>query len=59
MNRNVMAAAQGSVAIARNISTVATATERTMRGAADNSRAANELAEMSRELRAVVAQFKV
>ncbi|GAA3209074.1 methyl-accepting chemotaxis protein [Dactylosporangium siamense] len=59
MNRNVMAAAQGSVAIARNISTVATATERTMRGAADNSRAANELAEMSQELRAVVAQFKV
>ncbi|GAA1578394.1 hypothetical protein GCM10009827_120110 [Dactylosporangium maewongense] len=59
MNRNVMAAAQGSMIIARNISTVATATERTMRGAADNSRAANELAEMSQELRAVVAQFKV
>jgi methyl-accepting chemotaxis protein len=57
MNRNVSLAAEGSSGIAGNISSVAAAAERTMRGAGENQRAAGELARLSGELRQVVSTF--
>jgi methyl-accepting chemotaxis protein len=59
MNRGVGEAARGTTEIAGNIGAVAGATERTLRGAADNRLAASDLANLSQELRRLVSQFHV
>ncbi|WP_203863702.1 hypothetical protein, partial [Planobispora rosea] len=59
MNRSVAEAAAGSGQIAGNISSVATAAQMTSGSVVDTQRAAEELARMSAELRAVVSRFSV
>jgi methyl-accepting chemotaxis protein len=59
MSRNVAEAARGSGEVARNITGVAQAAQGTSSGANASQKAAHELAEMSTQLRGLVAQFKV
>jgi methyl-accepting chemotaxis protein len=59
MSRNVAEAARGSGEVARNITGVAHAAQGTSSGASESQKAAHELAEMSTQLRGLVAQFKV
>ncbi len=59
MVRNVSEAAQGSGEITSNIAGVAQAAESTSRGASDTHKAAQQLVEMSAELRRLVEQFKI
>jgi len=59
MARNVSDAAHGSGEITSNIAGVAQAAESTSRGAGDTQKAAQELVEMSAQLRRLVEQFKV
>jgi methyl-accepting chemotaxis protein len=59
MARNVNEAAQGSGEITSNIAGVAHAAESTSRGASDTQKAAQQLVEMSGELRRLVEQFKI
>jgi methyl-accepting chemotaxis protein len=59
MSRNVAEAAKGSGEVARNITGVAQAAQGTSAGATDSQTAARALAQMSVDLRGVVAQFKV
>ncbi|GIH81467.1 methyl-accepting chemotaxis protein [Planobispora longispora] len=59
MNRSVAEAAAGSGQIAGNISSVAHAAQTTSGSVVDTQRAAEELARMSTELRAVVGRFSV
>jgi methyl-accepting chemotaxis protein len=58
MNRNVGEAADGSAGIARNITQVAGAAERTTASVEESRRAAAELARMSSDLHAVVSRFR-
>jgi methyl-accepting chemotaxis protein len=59
MSRNVAEAAKGSGEVARNITGVAKAAQGTSSGATDSQTAARALAQMSVDLRGLVAQFKV
>jgi methyl-accepting chemotaxis protein len=59
MSRNVSEAARGSGEITSNIVGVATAAESTARGAGDTQKAAQQLVETSRQLRALVEDFKL
>ncbi len=59
MGRNIAEAATGSAEIARNITSVAQATQMTTEGAANTERAAQTLSQMSSELQELVGQFKV
>jgi methyl-accepting chemotaxis protein len=59
MSRNVAEAAQGSGEITSNIAGVAEAAQSTSRGSADTQKAAQELVQMSAQLRALVAQFNL
>jgi methyl-accepting chemotaxis protein len=59
MSRNVAEAAKGSGDVARNITGVAQAAQGTSAGATDSQTAARALAQMSVDLRGMVAQFKV
>jgi methyl-accepting chemotaxis protein len=58
MARNVSEAARGSGEITSNIAGVAEAAESTSRGATDTQKAAQQLVEMSTQLRTLVGQFK-
>jgi hypothetical protein len=55
----VAEAAQGSGEITSNIAGVAQAAQSTSRGSADTQKAAQELVQMSAQLRALVAQFNL
>jgi methyl-accepting chemotaxis protein len=57
IGRTVSEAATGSGEIARNIAQVATAAQDTTMGAASTNQAANELARMSSELKALVSSY--
>jgi methyl-accepting chemotaxis protein len=59
MSRSVSEAAKGSGEVAKNITGVAQAAQSTSSGATESQKAAHQLAEMSTELRGLVAQFKV
>jgi methyl-accepting chemotaxis protein len=59
MSRNVAEAAKGSGEVARNITGVAQAAQSTSSGATDSQKAARVLAQMSIDLRELVAHFKV
>jgi methyl-accepting chemotaxis protein len=59
MSRNVAEAAKGSGEVARNITGVAQAAQGTSSGAKDSQKAARALAQMSVDLRGLVAQFRV
>jgi methyl-accepting chemotaxis protein len=59
MSRNVAEAAKGSGEVARNITGVAQAAQSTSSGATDSQKATRALAQMSIDLRGLVAQFKV
>jgi methyl-accepting chemotaxis protein len=59
MARNVSEAAHGSEEITSNIAGVAQAAESTSRGAGDTQKAAQELVQMSAELRRLVEQFRI
>ena len=59
MSRNVSEAAKGSGEVSKNISGVAQAAQSTSSGATESQKAAAHLAEMSTELRELVAQFKI
>ncbi|HWY53153.1 MAG TPA: methyl-accepting chemotaxis protein [Terriglobales bacterium] len=59
MSRNVSEAATGSGEITSNISGVAQAAESTSQGARDTHKAAQELVQMSTQLRSMVEQFKI
>jgi methyl-accepting chemotaxis protein len=59
MSRNVSEAAQGSGEITSNIAGVAEAAQSTSRGSVDTQKAAQELVQMSTQLRALVAQFNL
>lgn len=59
MSRNVAEAAKGSGEVAKNITGVAQAAQSTSSGATESQKAAQHLAQMSMELRELVAQFKV
>src|SRR3984893_12609052 len=59
MSRNVSEAAKGSGEVARNITGVAQAAQSTSSGATDSQKATRALAQMSIDLRGLVAQFKV
>jgi methyl-accepting chemotaxis protein len=59
MSRNVSEAATGSGEITSNISGVAQAAESTSQGARDTHKAAQELVQMSTQLRGMVEQFKI
>jgi methyl-accepting chemotaxis protein len=59
MSRNVAEAAKGSGEVARNIAGVAQAAQSTSSGATDSQKAARALAQMSIDLRGLVAHFKV
>jgi len=52
-------AARGSSEITSNIAGVAEAAESTSRGAGDTQRAAQELVEMSTQLRGLIERFKI
>ena len=58
MNRSVNQAAVGSNEIATTIGAVASATQHTTQGVAENREAAVQLAEMASELQAVVGRFR-
>jgi len=58
MSRNVTEAARGAGEISKNIAGVAEAAQTTSHGAGDSQKAAAQLAQMSTELRELVAQFK-
>ena len=58
MDRNVTEAATGSGQIATNIAGVATAARSTTESVAESQRAAGELAEVSRRLQALTAEFR-
>src|ERR1700691_3251937 len=59
MSRNVNEAAQGSGEITSNIARVAEAARSTTHGATDTQKAAQQLVEMSTQLRNLVGQFKI
>ena len=59
MSRSVAEAATGSTEIAANIVGVAAAASSTTDGVAESQRAASELAQMSADLRTLVARFRV
>jgi methyl-accepting chemotaxis protein len=59
MTRNVADAAKGSEAITHNIAGVAEAAQGTSTSARESQKAANELAEMAKQLRSLVGQFKL
>jgi methyl-accepting chemotaxis protein len=59
MTRNVAEAAKGSTEITQNISGVAQAAQGTSSSAHESMRAADQLAQMSTQLRGLVEQFKV
>ncbi|HYN92391.1 MAG TPA: methyl-accepting chemotaxis protein [Pilimelia sp.] len=59
IGRNVAEAATGSTDIASNITGVATAAQSTSEGVAEAQRAAEELAQMSSDLKQLVDQFRV
>ena len=59
MARNVSEAAHGSGEITSNIAGVAEAAESTSRGASDTQKAAQDLVQMSTQLRDLVEQFKI
>ena len=59
MSRNVSEAARGSGEITSNIGGVAQAAESTSRGAGETHSAAQELVQMSTQLRSLVEQFKI
>ncbi|WP_432986166.1 methyl-accepting chemotaxis protein [Dactylosporangium sp. CA-233914] len=59
MSRNISRAAAGSAGIAANISTISDAARVTTGGVEETRTAAEELSEMSRDLRELVGQFRV
>jgi methyl-accepting chemotaxis protein len=59
MSRNVTEAARGSEEVSRNIAGVAQAAHSTSSGATESQKAAKHLAEMSTQLRELVARFNV
>ena len=59
MSRNVSEAARNSEEITSNIAGVAQAAESTSRGASDTQKAADELVQMSTQLRGLIDQFKI
>ena len=59
MSRNVSEAAQSSGEITSNVAGVAAAAESTSRGANDTQKAAQELVQMSAQLRGLVEQFRI
>jgi methyl-accepting chemotaxis protein len=59
MTRNVKNAARGSGDITGRITAMAQAAESTSRGASDTQKAAQELVQMSAQLRSLVGQFKI
>ncbi|MDG6108063.1 methyl-accepting chemotaxis protein [Dactylosporangium aurantiacum] len=59
MSRNISQAAAGSADIAADISTISEAARATTDGVEDTRTAAHDLSAMSRELRALVGQFRV
>jgi methyl-accepting chemotaxis protein len=59
MSRNVSEAAKASGQVAKNIGGVADSAQSTSTGAAESEKAARSLAQMSTELRGLVAHFKV
>src|SRR5262249_49683421 len=59
MTRNIADAAKGSSEISRNIEGVADAARGTSNSAQESQKAANELADMAVQLRALVGQFKL
>jgi methyl-accepting chemotaxis protein len=59
MSRNVAEAAKGSGEVSKNITGVAQAAQSTSSGATESLKAAQHLAQMSTELRGLVAQFRV
>jgi methyl-accepting chemotaxis protein len=59
MSRNIVEAATGSGEIAENVSGVATAAQITAEGVAEAQETASQLELMSRELNAVVTQFRL
>jgi methyl-accepting chemotaxis protein len=59
ITRSVSEAARGSTAIAQNIGAVASASQETSQGAQNARVAATDLARMSAELQALVAQFEI
>ena len=59
MSRNVSEAAHGCGEITSNVAGVAEAAESTSRGATDTQQAAQELVQMSAQLRGLVEQFKL
>ena len=59
MARSVAEAARGSNEVARNISGVAEAAQNTLTGTAGSKKAAQQLTEMSTQLRGLVEQFKM
>jgi methyl-accepting chemotaxis protein len=59
MARNVSEAAHGSGEITGNIAGVAQAAESTSRGASDTQKVAQDLVQMSTQLRGLVEQFKI
>jgi methyl-accepting chemotaxis protein len=59
MSRNVSEAASRSTEISRNIAGVAQAAQGTSSSAHESMKAAQQLAQMSMELRALVDQFKL
>ena len=59
MTRNVAEAAKGSTEITQNITGVAQAAQGTSSSAHESMKAANQLAQMSTQLRGLVEQFKI
>jgi methyl-accepting chemotaxis protein len=59
MSRNVSEAARGSGEVAQNIQGVAQAAQSTSQGATDSQKAAQNLAQMSTQLRELVGRFKL
>jgi len=59
ISRNVNEAAKGSGQVAMNITGVALAAQNTSSGATDSNKAAQQLAQMSTQLRGLVARFKL
>jgi methyl-accepting chemotaxis protein len=59
MSRSVSEAAEGFLEVAKNITGLAQAAQSTSSGATESQKAAHQLAEMSTELRGLVAPFKV